>query len=125
MTPELREYFIDPSKAPSFKPMNGVETSFLTGLQGEKAMMVLTTVYPGYAVPAHAHPHEQMGQVQAGKAIMIIGDHTRTVTKGDFCYFPPNVEHSAECVGEEAFVMLDIFHPIREDFAEAVKNQQK
>jgi len=123
MTPDIPRYFIDPSKVPSFKPMDGVETSVLTGLDGGNMMMVLTTVHPGYAVPAHAHPHEQMGQVQAGKAMMIIGDQTRTVQKGDFCYFPPNVEHSAECVGEEPFIMLDIFHPIREDFAVAVKNQ--
>ncbi len=121
--PEISKYFIESSEAPSFKPMAGVETSVLVGLQGEKMMMVLTTIHPGYSVPTHSHPHEQMGRVQSGKAIMIIGDQTRTVKAGDFCHFPPNVKHSAECVGDEPFVMLDIFHPIREDFAEAIKSR--
>ena len=34
---------------------------------------------------------------------------------GGFCCIPANVPHGDLCIGEEPFVMLDIFYPERED----------
>jgi quercetin dioxygenase-like cupin family protein len=54
--------------------------------------------------------------VYAGKALLRIGDQERVVQKGDFYCIPADVPHTDTCIGEEPFVMLDIFFPVREDF---------
>jgi quercetin dioxygenase-like cupin family protein len=109
-------YFIDPSEAPEIVQMPGLETTILTGLHGEQMMMVLNATLPGHEVGTHSHPHEQIGVVYGGKARLTIGGRERLVEKGDFYCIPAGVPHSDVCLGEEPFVMLDVFYPIREDF---------
>ena len=109
-------FFIDPSDVPSLTQMEGLETKILIGLSGEQMMMVLNATLPGHTVPIHSHPHEQIGMVYAGKALLRIGDEEREVKQGDFYCIPANVPHGDTCLGDEPFVMLDIFYPLREDF---------
>ncbi len=118
-------FFIDPDKAQELTQMKGLTTKILTGLQGEKMMMVLNYTLPGHSVSKHSHPHEQIGMVYSGKATLQIGDEEKIVKKGDFYCIPSNVIHSDTCIGDEPFVMLDIFHPVREDFIEKLKNQRE
>ena len=115
-------YFIEPASAPKILQMKGLETTILSGLDREKMMMVLSATLPGHSVPMHSHPHEQIGVVYSGKAELRIGGEQRVVQKGDFYCIPANTPHSDTCLGEEPFVMLDIFYPIREDFIEKLKN---
>lgn len=121
MVQEKPPYFINPADSPRLIQMPGLETVILTGLHGEKMMMVLNTTLPGHAVPMHSHPQEQIGMVYAGKALLRIGDEERVVQKGDFYCIPANTPHSDTCIGDEPFAMLDIFYPIREDFIEKLK----
>ena len=118
-------YFISLKKAPVIKQLEGLETTILTGLYGEKMMMVLSATLPGHSVPLHSHPHEQIGMVYTGKAILRIGVEERTVRRGDFYCIPANVQHGDTCIGEKPFVMVDIFCPLREDFIQKLKQQQK
>ena len=115
------QYFLTPKSAPRITQMPGLETTILTGLQGEKMMMALNSTLPGYTVPMHSHPQEQIGVVYAGKAVLRIGDEEKVVQKGDFYRIPANVPHSDTCIGNEPFVMLDIFYPVRDDFVEKLK----
>jgi quercetin dioxygenase-like cupin family protein len=114
-------FFVDPARSPKLTQMPGLETTILTGLGGEKMMMVLNSTLPGHAVPLHSHPHEQIGCVYAGKARLRIGDQERVVAKGDFYCIPAGIPHSDECIGDKPFVMLDVFYPIREDFVEKLE----
>lgn len=116
-------FFIDPGAAPKLLQMVGLETKILTGLNGEKMMMVLNSTLPGHTVPSHKHPHEQIGIIYGGKAKLRIGKEERIVEKGDFYCIPSNVEHSDTTIGDEPFVMLDIFYPIRKDFIKKLKSQ--
>lgn len=125
MTQKRIPYFISLADAPRLTQMAGLETTILTGLQGEKMMMVLNATLPGHTVPTHSHPHEQIGMVYAGKARLCIGDEERIAQKGDFYRIPANVPHSDTCIGDEPFVMLDIFYPVREDFIEKLKQSPK
>jgi len=118
---EKAPYFINLRKAPRIKQLEGLETTILTGLHGEKMMMVLNATLPGQNVPLHSHPHEQVGMVYSGRAILKIGDEERTVKKGDFYLIPANVPHIDTCIGNEPFVMLDIFYPVREDFIQKLR----
>jgi len=109
-------YFIDLRNAPLIRPMEGLETTILTGLHGEKMMMVLSATLPNHSVPLHSHPHEQIGMVYSGKAVLKIGNQERIAEKGDFYRIPANVPHSDKCIGDEPFIMLDVFYPLREEF---------
>jgi quercetin dioxygenase-like cupin family protein len=113
--------FIIPNEAPRFIQIVGLETTVLTGVHGEKMMMVLNETLPDHSVPLHSHPHEQVGIVYDGKAKLRIGDEERIVQKGDFYRIPGNVPHGDTCIGNRPFVMLDIFYPVREDFIEKLK----
>jgi quercetin dioxygenase-like cupin family protein len=119
-----KPYFINLKNAPKIRMMKGLETTILTGLHGEKMMMVLSVTLPGQTVPSHSHPQEQIGVVYGGKAILRIGEEEKNVKKGDFYRIPANVPHGDTCVGEKPFIMLDIFHPLREDFIQKL-NEQK
>lgn len=116
-------FFIDLAEAPKIIQRNGLETRILTGWRGENMMMVLNATLPGHTVPLHSHPHEQIGMVYAGRARLRIGDEERIVRKGDFYCIPSNIPHSDTCLGDEPFVMLDIFSPAREDFIKKIKEQ--
>jgi quercetin dioxygenase-like cupin family protein len=61
--------------------------------------------------------------VYAGKASLRIGDEELIVKKGDFYCIPANVLHGDTCIGDEPFIMLDIFYPVREDFIEKLKQE--
>ena len=117
-------YFISPTDGKKFVQMTGLETTILTGLHGQQMMMVLNATLPGHSVPEHSHPHEQIGMVYAGKAILRIGDEEKVVEKGDFFCIPANIPHSDTYLGDEPFVMLDIFYPLREDFLEKLMHDQ-
>ena len=117
------QYFINPEKAPEIIQMKGLETTILTGLSGEKMMMALNATLPGCSVPLHSHPHEQIGMVYSGKAVMRIGKEERILEGGDFYCIPGGVLHGDTCIGDEPFIMLDIFYPIREDFIEKLKTE--
>ena len=125
MTQEKMSYFVNPADAPRLTQMPGIETTVLTGLHGEKMMMVLNATLPGHTVPMHSHPHEQIGMVYAGKAVLRVGDEERVAQKGDFYCIPADVLHSNTCIGDEPFVMLDIFYPVREDFIEELRKPQR
>ena len=116
--------FIDLKDSAKIAQMPGLETTILTGLHQEKMMMALNSTLPGHTVPVHSHPHEQVGMVYAGKARLRIGDEERIVKKGDFYCIPSNVPHSDTCIGDEPFVMLDIFYPVRKDFIEKVQSSR-
>jgi len=118
-------YFVDKAHAPKFRQMKGLETTILTGVHGEKMMMVLNSTLPGHSVPVHSHPHEQIGMVYSGKALLTIGDEKRIVQKGDFYCIPAHVPHGDTTIGDEPFVMLDIFCPVRTDFIQKYENTQK
>lgn len=109
-------YFIDPAEAPKIVQRERLETTILTGLHDEEMMMVLNVTPPGHAMPLHSHPQEQMGMVYGGKAKLRIGEEERIFQEGDFYCIPANVPHSDTAIGDEPFIMLDIFHPVREDF---------
>jgi quercetin dioxygenase-like cupin family protein len=121
---ERSPYFVDPEQVPQFCQMEGLETTVLTGLHGEHMMMVLNATLPGHAVPTHSHPHEQIGMVHSGRAILRIGEEEREVGPGDFYRIPGGVPHSDTTIGDEPFVMLDIFYPVREDFVARVESEE-
>jgi quercetin dioxygenase-like cupin family protein len=122
-TLKASSHFIDLRRAAKIRQMEGLETTILTGLHGEKMMMVLSATMPNHSVPVHSHPHEQIGVVYSGKAFLKIGDEERIAKKGDFYCIPASVPHSDVCIGDKPFIMLDVFYPLREDFIQKLNKQ--
>ncbi|MGE3806654.1 MAG: cupin domain-containing protein [Gemmataceae bacterium] len=80
----------------------------------EKMMLSYVTMAAGAVVEEHSHPHEQVGMMIEGKARFIIGGEEKIVGPGDMYRIPGNVRHKVICL--EAARVLDIFHPIREEY---------
>lgn len=85
---------------------------------GKNLMLSYLEMDDGAEVPMHAHPHEQGGMLLKGKLELTIGDETRVCESGSMFLIPPNVPHRAVAIGPA--VVLDVFSPIREDYAELV-----
>ncbi len=63
----------------------------------------------------HKHPHEQIGYVIEGSLVYKEeGCEDVVLSAGDTYLVPPDVMHGIECLTEVK--LLDIFHPMREDF---------
>jgi len=70
---------------------------------GEGAMLNLLEFDSGTVVPAHAHPHEQLGPVLEGRLALTVD----------------GVEHAARSDGR--CLVLDVFQPAREDYRERAR----
>ncbi len=81
---------------------------------GERTMLLELRMSKGAVVPAHQHPHEQIGYVFSGKVEFRLGDKTEVLGPGDSWLAPGNVEHTLTVI--EDCVAVDIFSPIREDY---------
>jgi quercetin dioxygenase-like cupin family protein len=83
---------------------------------GERIMLSLVEIDEGAIVAPHSHPHEQAGIVLEGTLELTIGGETRALSRGDSYIIPGGVVHGARAAGGPCRV-LDIFSPIREDYA--------
>ena len=81
---------------------------------GNDVMVVQFTIEADAEVPAHTHPHEQVGHVVSGRMQFRIGDEVRELGPGDGYSVPGGVTHGAR--GITRTVAVDSFHPVREDY---------
>jgi quercetin dioxygenase-like cupin family protein len=81
---------------------------------GEKLMIAHVDAPAGSVAPKHAHPHEQMSLVLEGRIRCQVGGEEKELGPGGVVLFPSDVEHEVQFL--ERTIMIDIFHPIREDF---------
>jgi unsaturated pyranuronate lyase len=86
-------------------------------LFGEGAMLNLVRMEPGATVPAHSHPHEQLGLIVEGMLALVIDGVPHELGPMEAYVLPGGVEHSAYC-GPEGALVLDVFQPVREDYRE-------
>ena len=81
---------------------------------GDDIMIVQFSIQKDAAVPAHSHPHEQVGHVVSGRMRFQIGDEQRELGPGDGYSVPGGVVHGA--FGITDCVAVDSFHPVRDDY---------
>jgi quercetin dioxygenase-like cupin family protein len=87
-------------------------------LFGQAAMLNLIEFEPGARVPPHSHPHEQLGYVLEGTLVLHIAGVEHRLPSGHAYAIPGGVEHAAW--SDERCLVLDVFHPVREDYRERV-----
>ena len=99
------------------KPVEPVPGCKMRTPFGENLMLSYLEMEEGAEVPLHDHPHEQGGILISGKMELQIGEEVRVVDPGGMYLIPGGVPHRAVAIGGPA-VVLDVFSPIREDYAE-------
>lgn len=78
-------------------------------------MMVVKVAFEADGIGAmHSHPHTQASYVASGKFDITIDGKTKTLKGGDVYFVPSDLVHGAVCL--EAGELIDVFHPLREDF---------
>ena len=80
----------------------------------DKLMMVRVKFEKGTGVPSHSHPHLQCSMIESGKFELTIGDEKKILLAGDGFFVASGVAHMA--VALEKGIIIDTFHPCREDF---------
>lgn len=81
---------------------------------GDRTTLAEITLSRGAVVPAHSHPHEQIGYVASGRVVFDIDGEGRELVKGDGYLIPGDVSH--EVTALEDSICIDVFSPVREEF---------
>ncbi len=81
---------------------------------GDHTTLVEVFIDKGAVVPAHSHPHEQIGYVVSGRALFEVGEDSKELAAGDSYLIPGGVIHKV--TGIEPCVCIDIFSPVREEY---------
>ncbi len=81
---------------------------------GDRATLVEITLSEGAIVPAHTHPHEQVGYVARGRVRFGIAGEARELRAGDSYLVPSGASH--EVTALEPSVCIDVFSPVREEY---------
>ena len=106
--------FIDRDQLSVIEPVPGcrLRTPF-----AEHLMLSYLEMDAGAEVPLHHHPHEQGGILLEGKLQLTIDNETSVVALGSMFLIEANIPHRAVAIDGPA-VVLDVFSPVREDYAE-------
>lgn len=81
---------------------------------GENMLVSMVDLAPDMPLPAHSHPHEQVGTILEGSLTFTIAGDTQELSQGDVFIVPGGVEHSAR-TGPHGAKVMDVFSPVRED----------
>jgi quercetin dioxygenase-like cupin family protein len=90
-------------------------------LFGDGAMLNMLQLEPGAVVDEHSHPHEQLGLVVNGVLVLRIDGVEHRLPAGHGYQIPGGVSHAAWSEGGPCRV-LDVFHPVREDYRRRVSS---
>lgn len=81
---------------------------------GDRTTLIEVTLAPGSVVPAHTHPHEQIGYVSSGRVRFAIDGDVTELSAGDSYLVPGSASH--EVTALEPSVCIDVFSPVREEY---------
>lgn len=87
---------------------------------GRNMTLSFVSMEPNSVAPVHQHPQEQIGTVIEGSYEFELAGEKKVVRKGDVYMVPPNVPHGA-VTHDEGCLVLDVFSPPREAFAELME----
>lgn len=87
---------------------------------GRNLTLSFVSMEPNSVAPVHQHPQEQIGTVIEGSYEFELDGVKRVVRRGDVYVVPPNVPHGAVTL-DEGCLVLDVFSPPREAFAELME----
>jgi quercetin dioxygenase-like cupin family protein len=86
---------------------------------GNGATLALHKLMPKHEPKPHKHSYEQIVYILAGHIRFHVGDKSVVLGPGGLLQIPSDVMHWGEVVGDEPVLNLDIFTPVREEYAAA------
>ena len=86
---------------------------------GTGATVALNRLMPKHKPNPHKHTYEQIVYIIAGRIRFYVGDETVELGPGGLLQIPGNVMHWGEVIGDEPVLNLDVFTPVREEYAPA------
>jgi quercetin dioxygenase-like cupin family protein len=113
--------FDDLAELPLQRIWDGVSSRTVNGARLSLGIVELD---PGAVVPEHHHDHEQLGMVITGQVRFRIADETRELGPGETWTIASNVPHEVTA-GPEGAVLIDVFAPVREDWAALEKQEPR
>ena len=78
-------------------------------------MLLRVEIEPGGCVAMHVHPNEQFGCVLEGRIRFCLEGAERVLGAGEVYHIAPNAGHEVEAMGDGKAVILDVFHPVRQE----------
>ena len=105
------------------RPFDAVPGVVTHAIVGEDAMLNVSRLAPGAVIALHSHPHEQIGYVTEGSVTLTAEGVERTLEAGDAYQIPGGGEHALQA-GAGGAQVVDTFHPVREDYREAVDGER-
>ncbi len=97
----------------------GVRRRILSG--GDGVMLVLYHLAPHRTFPRHTHRHLQAGVCLEGSGELTVGESVYPIRSGSSYSIAGDVPHEFRSGPETRTVILDVFVPEREDFAEELR----
>jgi len=85
---------------------------------GNGATFAMNELQPSHAPLPHSHPFEQIVYIAAGTCDYHVAEEVYRLAPGGMLVVPPNVEHYAVVVGDDALINFDIFTPRREEYVQ-------
>ena len=96
-----------------------------TALRGDDSTIVINWFHPTDRVspPPHTHPFDQVSLVLSGTLDFEVDGQHIVVGPGEALQIPAGVPHTATIVGDEVALNIDVYAPVREDYAHLTAHQ--
>jgi len=111
--------FINIEKIKSLELVTGFPARFV---HTDNLTMAFFSPKAGAVLPLHSHEHEQISNVLSGEFELTIDGVTRLLKPGVVARIPSHARHSGRAITD--CELLDIFHPVREDYRLAQENEE-
>ena len=83
-------------------------------VHGDNMTVAYWRIEAGAAMPTHDHPHEQVSNVLEGEFELVVAGEAHRMKPGKVFMIPGGVPHGGVAITECR--IMDIFHPVREDY---------
>ncbi len=89
----------------------GYRGKFITS---DTMTFVYWDIAPGYPLPPHSHPHEQVVNVLEGEFELVVDGERVVLGPGMVATVPGGKTHTGQALSQCR--ILDVFYPIREEY---------
>lgn len=103
--------FIDLDQIEAKEIVPGFHAAFV---HAETMTLAYWTIEAGATLPEHSHIHDQVSSVLEGAFELTLEGETKRLDPGTVAVIPSNAVHGGTAITDCR--ILDVFHPVREDY---------
>lgn len=106
--------FLELRNLPELEIAKGIKANAITA---DTVTVLHARLEEGALLPEHSHHNEQVVNVIEGELELTVEGKKYNLMPGNAMVLEPNVVHSGQAL--KACKVVDVFHPVRRDFAES------